>query len=436
MCNLTNIRKGDVTLTQHDTLLSGCRVLDLTDEKGHLAGKVLGDFGADVVKIEKPGGDSSRNVGPFYKDMADPEKSLFWFAGNTSKRGITLDIEKPEGREIFKKLVETADIVLESFEPGYMDGMGLGYLELKKIKLDIIVTSITPFGQSGPYVHYQTTDLVATAMGGLARVLGDMGRPPVRMSCDPQAYFHAGLQGALGSMMAYYHRALSGEGQHVDVSMQDAVILALMHAVEISEIMKVNVIGMGQFFVSVRPAPQPPLFTRLIVPCKDGYVFFGFGGGGFGGMVQSTRAMVEWANEEGMLLEFKDVDFSQWDVSSMTQEESDRRNAVVGEFLMTKTKAELYDQAVKRGIMLAPCNTIEDVIENAQLEVRGFWEKVEHPELGETITYPGAPVKIEEAPWRIQRRAPFISEHNEEIYIEELGFSREQMSVLEASGVI
>ncbi len=421
---------------EHDSLLGGYRVLDLTDEKGHLCGKVLGDFGADVIKVEKPGGDPSRNIGPFYKDIPHPEKSLFWFSTNTSKRGITLNIETLDGREIFKRLVETADFVVESFQPGYMDDLGLGHSELEKIKPDIIMTSITPFGQTGRYAHYQSTDLVGCAMGGLVRLLGDLGRPPVRMSCDPQAYFHAGLQGALGSMMAHYYRALTGEGQHVDVSMQEAVTLALMHAVEIYEIMKVNVIGMGQFFVSVRPAPQPPLFTRLIMPCKDGYVFATFGGGGFGGQVQSSRALVEWANEQGMLMEFKDSDFTQWDASTLSQEESDRRWAVFGDFLNTKTRSELYEQAVKRGIMLAPCNTIEDITRNAQLEARGFWEKVEHRELGETITYPGAPLKIKETPWRIQRRAPLIGEHNDEVYGEELGFSREEMAVLKARGVI
>lgn len=421
---------------EHDSLFGACRVLDLTDEKGHLCGKVLGDFGADVIKIEKPGGDSSRNIGPFYGDVADPEKSLSWFATNTSKRGITLNIEMPEGREIFKRLVETADLVVESFEPGYMADMGLGYPDLKRVKPGIIMTSITPFGQTGPYAHYQATDLIGTAMGGLARILGDLGRPPVRMSCDPQAYLQAGLHGALGSMMAYYHRELTGEGQHVDVSMQQAVALALMNTVEIYDMMKANLIGMGQFFISVRPAPHGTLLTRLIVPCKDGYVFLPFGGGAFTGMVQSSSALVQWANEEGMAMEFKDFDFSQWDASTLTQEESDRRTGIIREFLMTKTKAELYEESIKRGIMLAPCNTIEDISGNAQLEARDFWEKVAHQELGETITYPGAPLKIKEAPWRISRCAPLIGEHNGEVYGEELGFSAEQMCALAAKGVV
>jgi len=420
----------------NNTLFGGCRVLDLTDEKGLLCGKVLGDFGADVIKIEKLGGDPARYIGPFHKDIPDPEKSLFWFATNTSKRGITLNIEVPDGRDLFLKLVASADIVAESFEPGYMDAIGLGYAELKQTKPGVIMTSITPFGQSGPYAGYGATDLVATSMGGLSRILGDLGRPPVRMGSVPQAYFHAGLQGALGSAMAFYHRELTGVGQHVDVSMQEAMTLTLMNTIEIFEMLNANLVGLGQFFVSVRPG-QSPLFTRTIVPCKDGYITVMFGGGAFSGVAESSKALVKWANEEGMALELKDFDFAtQWDASTLTQEESDRRNAIIGQFFMTKTKAELYEKAVERGILLAPCNTMEDLTKNEQLRARGFWESVEHPELGETIVYPGAPLKMQETPWQIQRRAPRIGEHNEEIFLGDLGLNLQQMTVLKANGVI
>jgi len=347
-----------------------------------------------------------------------------------------LNIEVSDGQELFKRLAKTADIVVESFEPGYMDCIGLGYADLKAIKPDVIFTSITPFGQTGPYAHYQATDLVGAAMGGMARILGDLGRPPVRMGADPQSYFHAGLQGALGSMTAYYHREMTGVGQHVDVSMQDAVELTLMNAVEIFEILKANLVGLGQFFVSVRPQAGM-LFTRTVVPCKDGYVTLMFGGGAFAGSSQSSKALVEWANTEGYALEMKDFDFpTMWDAATITQQESDERNSYVAKFLMTKTKAELYEGATKRGILMAPCATFEDVLQNAQLEARGYWEMVEHPELGETIRYPGAPLKMKETPWRIHRRAPLIGEHNEEVYEKELGLSREQVAILKANGVI
>jgi len=146
---------------------------------------------------------------------------------------------------------------------------------------------------------------------------------------------------------------------------------------------------------------------------------------------------VEWANEEGMAMELKDFDFpTQWDNSTITQQESDSYNAVIDAFLMTKTKAELYEEAAKRGILLAPCNSMKDVSKNAQLEARGFWETVEHLELGDTIRYPGAPLKMKETPWRIHRRAPLIGEHNEEVYEKELGLSKGKMAILKANGII
>src|SRR4030042_359261 len=147
-----------------DTALGPYRVLDLTEDGCMLCARMLGDLGADVIKIEPPVGSRSR-IAPFYKDINDPEKSLFWFAYNTNKRGITLDITRGEGQGLFKKLVKTADIVMESFEPGYMGGLGLGYNDLTKIKPDIIVTSITFFGQSGPKSKYKGSDLTAWASG-------------------------------------------------------------------------------------------------------------------------------------------------------------------------------------------------------------------------------------------------------------------------------
>lgn len=231
---------------REDSLLTGCRVLDLADEKGLLCGKLLGELGADVIKIERPGGDRARNIGPFYKDIPHPERSLFWFFTNLYKRGITLSIETPEGRKIFKRLVETADFVVESFEPGYMERIGLGYSDLEKINPRIIMTSITPFGQTGPYAHYNATDIVGVSLGGMVYISGEIDRQPNRIS-SPQFYFLGGLHGATGSMVAHYHRELTGEGQHVDVSCQQAVVLSLMVVAEIWDMLKYSYRGMGAY---------------------------------------------------------------------------------------------------------------------------------------------------------------------------------------------
>ena len=160
--------------------LLGCyRALDLTDEKGFLCGRLLGDMGVDVIKVEQPGGDPARNIGPFYHNIPHAEKSLNWFVFNANKRGITLNLETADGQDIFKRLVGTTDFVIESFPPGYMDGLGLSYTALSEINPGVIIASITPFGQDGPYKDYKTSDLVSMAMSGLVYNSGDPDRPPV-----------------------------------------------------------------------------------------------------------------------------------------------------------------------------------------------------------------------------------------------------------------
>ena len=184
--------------------LSPYRVLDLTEGGMNWCGKVLADLGADVIKIEPTGGSPTRNRGPFYNNEPHPERSLFWYAYCLNKRGITLDLESEEGQRLFKKLAATADFVLESFAPGYMDGLGLGYESLSRVSPGLIMASMTPFGQTGPYAHYKATDMIAWSMGGMQYASGDEDRPPVRISF-PQAEFHAGAQAAAGCMAALWH---------------------------------------------------------------------------------------------------------------------------------------------------------------------------------------------------------------------------------------
>jgi len=417
-------------------LLEGHRVLDLTDETGHLCGKIMGDLGADVIKIEPPGGDPARNNGPFYHDHPHPEKSLYWFFTNLNKKGITLSLETAAGRELFLKLVKSADIVIESFEPGYLEKLGLGYGELSKINPEVILTSITPFGQTGPYAHYKTTDLVGVCVGGMARLFGYMDSPPMRFSA-PQFYFNGSIQGVVGSMAALYHKEFAGEGQHVDVSCQQAMVLTLMAAVEIWDILKINYRGIGPFALSPRPTPPGPAVYRLVWPCKDGHVMLGIGMGSAHGIRISTENLVAWANSEGYALPLKDYDWLSMDSSTVTQEEINNWEKEIGDFVITKTKAELFDYAVKNDIMLVPVNNTEDLVNSSQLEARKFWVNVDHPELGENIKYPGWPIQSTGLPpYQPRRRAPFIGEHNTEIYENELGLTREEQIILKNRGVM
>lgn len=418
---------------REEALLSPYRVLDMTEGGYMVGGKILGDLGADVIKIEPPGGSPSRNIGPFYKDIYNPERSLFWFAYNTNKRGITLDTAKADGQDSFKRLVETADIVMESFEPGYLDSLGLGYQSLSEIKPEIILTSITPFGQSGPYAHYKATDIVTMAMGGSMYLCGDPTRAPLRVGY-PQAQLHGGAEGAAASMIALWHRLMSGEGQHVDVSTQLCIIQTLMNATAFPHLHKEDLVRRGDRmkagFTAVRP----------IFPTKDGYISFMPVAGYVG--TASMRAMVDWMKEEGMAPDWmKEKDWESWDILQVAlsldgQKELDAQEEAFVKFFPTHTTQETYEEALKRRILIAPCSTIEHIVANPQLIDRGYFAEVEHPELGATLTYPAVWGKLAETPIGIRRRAPLIGEHNEEIYEKELGMPKDRLILLKQAGVI
>jgi benzylsuccinate CoA-transferase BbsE subunit len=411
-----------------DGMLSPYRVLDLADEKGLLCGKILGDLGADVIKVERPGGDPARCIGPFYHDDPNPEKSLYWFAYNTSKRGITLNIKAADGQEIFKKLVKTADIVVETYDPGYLDKIGLGYVELEKTNPGIVLVSITPFGQTGPYKDYKTPDIVAWAMGGYMYSVGDGDRPPVRIGHHSQTYLHAGGQAAQGALMALYGREVTGSGQHVDVSIHDSAVRCTPERItETWDFRKV--------VVHRAPPPGAGLRVKRAWLCKDGYVSAFFWSGP--DAKRWNTPLIRWMDAEGMADEYiKTINWDTFDLQKMTQEEYDRIAAPVSKFFMAHTKAELLAGAAKHNAQLYPVSTTRDILENPQLMAREYWAEVEHPELGTTITYPGPFGKTSEASPRITRRAPLIGEHNAEIFENELGLSREKLVIMKEIGVI
>jgi benzylsuccinate CoA-transferase BbsE subunit len=410
-------------------ILGPYRVLDLTDEKGLLCGKLLGDLGADVIKIERPGGDAARSLAPFYHDEADPEKSLFWFALNTSKRGITLDIETADGQEIFKKLVKSADFVIESFAPGYMGKLGLGYSALERLNPRVVMISITPFGQTGPYKDYKAPDIVAWAMGGQMYVSGGADGPPVRISHHSQAYLHAAAEAAVGAMVALSYRQLTGQGQHVDVSIQECVTRVSHQATTILWDTNKVIPRRGEG-MSAGGTHRTEMWR-----CKDGYVIWLYWFGP--GAKRYSLPFVEWMDSEGMADDFlKGFDWESFNFSTVTQEVNDKIEKPTSKFFMRHTKAELYEGALERNIVLYPVYTHAEVLEDAQLADRGYWVEVKHPKLGASITYPGAFWHASEVPPRISRRAPLIGEHNQEIFEKELGMSRQEILTLKQAEVI
>ncbi len=416
-----------------DSLLASFRVLDLTDEKAFLCGRVLGDFGADVIKIEPPGGDPGRAIGPFYHDITHPEKSLYWMAYNANKRGVTLNIEAAEGREVFKKLVKSADFVIESFRPGHMARLGLGYENLRQINPGIIVTSITSFGQSGPWRDYKGSDIALWALSSYMYVTGDEDRPPVCPSF-PQAFLHAGLEAASASLIALHHRQLTGEGQWVDVSAQDALAIVNLQNQQYWNLARFNPQRAGAFQLrsGLRWSRQQRLWK-----CRDGFVVFIVSSGHMG--APGNKALTEWIASEGLAPEF--MQKINWDTfdpqgQELTDEQYREMMVAISGFFERHTKAELYEEAVQKRIVLYPCNTTEDLMHDAQLKARGFWAEIPHAELGGTLTYPRPCVAFSEASCEIRRRAPLIGEHNEEVYVGELGFSKEELARLREKRVI
>ena len=410
------------------SVLGPCRVLDMADEKGLYCGKILGDLGADVIKIERPGGDEARKLGPFYHNEPDPEKSLFWFAMNTSKRGITLDIGTADGREILKKLVRTADFFIESFAPGYLDSLGLGYSDLEKINPGIIMVSITPFGQTGPYRDWKTSDIVAWAMGGQMAPCGDADRPPYRVSYHAQSYLNAGCDAAQGALTALFYRRRTGQGQQVDVSIQESVVQSTEHitsAWDRRQSIQKRV---------AEPGEMAGFRTSQLWKCKDGYISFAYSGGP--GSERSSVNLYQWLNSEGLYTGSIEEYNASIPQGSPVGGEKDEIKELTTELFLSRTKAELLEGALKFNVQLYPVSTPADILENPQLRAREFWQEVEHPELDEKILYPGAFMKASESPVTISRRAPLIGEHNGEIYGEELGMSKADILILKQAGII
>jgi len=417
---------------KQESLLSPYRALDLTDEKGFLCGRILGDFGVDVIKIEPPGGDPSRRIGPFYHDIPDPEKSLYWFAYNANKRGITLNIETADGQEIFKRLVKTADFVIESFPPGYMDKIGLGYSALSEINPQIILTSISPFGQTGPWGDYKGSDIALWALSSYMYVEGDADRAPVWFGY-PQSYLHAGLEAAVGTLVAFHHCQLTGEGQWVDVSAQQALIVVNLQNQQYWNLARFNPKRAGP---CVHRSGVKWAYQRRIWQCQDGFVCFILMAGETG--APGNQALTEWMDSEGLAPEcMKQMHWSAFDIRAeeITVEDYEQIAKALTTFFSRHTKAELYEEAVRRRIVLYPCSTIEDLRNNPHLRARDFWAQIEHPELNDTLVYPRPCMLLSETPCKIRRRAPLIGEHNEEIY-EELGLSREDLVLLKQGGII
>jgi crotonobetainyl-CoA:carnitine CoA-transferase CaiB-like acyl-CoA transferase len=413
-------------------MLTGCRVLDLTTERGLMCGQMLGDLGADVIKVEPPGGSSVRALKPFFADEPGPERSVYWWAYNRNKRGITLDLESSEGRELFKKLVASADILIESENPGDLASCGLGYNDLNTINPALVYVSITPFGQDGPKASYADSDLIVMAASGVLILSGDDDRPPLRMSV-PQAYLHACADAAGAALIAYYDRLNTHLGQHVDVAAQESVSLAAQ-----STLLSATV-GGDETRRMAGGIKMGPINVPLVWEAKDGLVTCVFLFGSALGVF--TRKMMNYICEKGFCDEAtRDKDWIAYGDLLLTGrepfEEYGRVKGVVASFLRSMTKAESFDLARQHGFLIAPLATIDDVLANPQFIAREYWQTIEDRELGLKLTYPGPFARLSATPITYRRRPPRIGEHNREIYLGDLGLSDRELSDLTTKGVI
>ncbi|OAI38606.1 hypothetical protein AYO38_09285 [bacterium SCGC AG-212-C10] len=410
--------------------LEGLRVLDLTNEWGLLSGSVLADLGADVIQVEPPGGSTARRFGPFKGDTMRPEDSLFWAAFARNKRGISIALGTSEGNELLSRLAASADILLESFMPGHLADLGIRYDELSAKNPRLIWTSVTPFGQGGPKAHWPASDLTVLASSTYLLWIGDKDRPPLGFPF-PQSFHHASTEAATGVLVALRERRRSGLGQRIDVSAQEAMTTCTQSFILSSAWNDVALFRL--------PPGEMRSKTGLsgVYPAKDGYVAIGFFFGS--GLGPIAVRFMHWIYEEGMCDE-RDRDKNWVNYMALlasgdeTLDELDRIHGVLERFFQSKTKAELLEGALARGLLLFPANTAEDVLSSPQLEARNYWARSGDP--ADTYLYPGPFAQFSESPLQYRRRAPHIGEHNLEILGGELGLTPAEIAGYAARGIL
>ena len=410
--------------------LSSLRVLELADQKGEFCGKLMADLGADVVKVEPPGGETTRSVGPFLDDIPHPNRSLSFWHYNTSKRGVTLDLESDEGRTLFRRLASTADVVLETFAPGYLASIGLAYDALSAADPKLIMCSLTPFGQTGPWREYQSSDLLHMAAGGQMASSGyDESDVPDAPPIAPGGgnAWHTGAHYAyIAIMAALVHRTASGEGQYIDASVHDACALSTESAVASYIYRDEVVIRQTGRHHAAQPTP------RTQYPTKDGKYVNALTGGRLDPAY--VQILAEWFDGHGLADDLMDERYR--DPEVIAKNARHIVEEVLANFIANRTAEEVYHEAQERGFPWGAVRAPDDLPSDRHLEDREFWTEVAHPELDRTFIYPGGGAIFNGSPWRISRRAPLVGEHNAEIFGGLLGLSREELARLADSGVI
>ena len=409
--------------------LGDLRVIEVGGEIGEWCAKLMADLGADVIKVEPPGGAAEREIGPFYQDLPDADRSLHFWHYNTSKRGITLNLESEDGHALFRRLVDTADVLVESCPPGYLPMLGLGYEQLRTGNSRLVMCSLTPFGQNGPWRDYRTSDLIQLAAGGQMGESGydevdAPGQPPIAPG-GGNAWHMGGHYAYIAILAALFARGVSSEGQYIDASVHDACALTTEGGVT-------QWIYNGQVVkrqTGRHAAPQPSPLTQFL--CADG-VYVNTLMFGLRMSPPQLKVIADWFAEHGLAEDLKDPQY----------EDAERLNGsmphvieVAKRFFAAVSSDVAYHGAQQRGFPLGPVRAPEDVLRDEHFRDRGFFVEVEHPELGKTFEYPGAAAIYHASPWAISRRAPLIGEHNAAVF-GELGMTPAELSVLREGGAV
>ncbi len=372
-------------------MLAGYRVLDLTSSVGALCGKLLGDFGMDVIKVEPPGGDLARSEPPFAKGHAHREGSLRFAYLNAGKRSVTLDITKASGKKLLLELVARADIVVEDFPPGYLAEVGIGYETLIEKRSKLILVSVSGFGQDGPYANYKTTDLIGNAMGGLLYISGD----PKMTPCNPpetQSFYYASLFASYGVMLALWQRETRGIGAWIDASVQASMAL--------HEHVAFNYSAEGRVMKRAGSQHQHNAPANLF-QCKNGWISL------FVTQTHWPLLLKVWPDHDPAL------DDPKWINSNLRRQHADYINAQVTAFTSRFLKEDLAELMQKHGIPGLPVNSPSDFMKDPHIQARGFFANVNHPVLG-SFAQPGTPFMVD------GRRAapspsPLLGQHNNEV---------------------